>query len=70
MDGTGEHLKSVRFRKTKITYFLLYMEDIVNTNTSIIIHINIERTCFQKWDCYRRLREEEKKNDRESIIIK
>jgi hypothetical protein len=26
------------------------------------IHINKYRTCFQKWDCWRRLREEEKKD--------
>jgi hypothetical protein len=37
MDGTKEYLKLARFRKTKVTCSLSYVEDRSNTNTSVII---------------------------------
>jgi hypothetical protein len=45
----------------KVKGCMLYVDDRSNKNTSIIIYTHkYYKICFQKWDCYRRLREEEK----------
>jgi hypothetical protein len=55
-------MKLSRFRKPKAAYSLLYVEYRSNTIQAIsYIHINIYRLYVKKWDWWRILREEEKK---------